>query len=71
MDHARHLVFVFRFNGNAVPVIPHGDYGILQVAAAGAVDHGYKLGMDLIPGDLDGTAHMLKPRAGVVGYFFL
>ena len=35
-----YLIFIFCFYRQTVPSIPHGDNGVLQIGAGGAVYHG-------------------------------
>ena len=50
VDHAVYLRLVFRLDGNAVAVAPHGDDGVLQVGAVGAAEHIGELGVYLVVG---------------------
>ena len=37
--HTVYLSFVFRFYGDTVSVVPHGDHGVLQIGAQRTVYH--------------------------------
>ncbi len=66
MDHAGNLILVLRFYGNTIPVIAHGNDGVLEIGAAGASQHARKLGMDFLIGKPHAPADMLQCRAGIV-----
>ena len=71
MDHAGHLVFVFRLDGDTVAAVAHGDNGVLQVGAGAAVYHAGQLVVDPLAGVLDGTADLAQGGAGVVADLIL
>ena len=71
MDHARHLASVLGLHRDAVPVPPHGDEGVLQIAAQRAVHKGGQGGVYLITGQTDLAADVLQPRAGLVADLLL
>ncbi len=66
MDHARHLIAVFRLHRQAVPAVPHGDDCILQPGAGGAVDHGVQSAVDPVVHLPHGAPDLPECAAGIV-----
>ena len=71
MNHTGHLTFVFRLYRYAVAVIAHGNDGVLQIGAQGAVYHGIQLGMNSVVGDSHAAPDMFQGRACIVGNLLL